>query len=221
MSRSGSEDDEPGDEELQPEVQDHSVERELWNIFTYYTLHGNPQDPEHLKCNQFVRLARDTDILGRSVAQSHKWNNVSQADVELAFTSAIRKHGNQGSRAGASRSSSKDLLTYSDFLSCLMKLAPRVYPRTSLDIVFHQLLLENLLPLASRRKPDSVEVEMRNPEVEDLFDEYYKGLEQIFKFYSDMSEQRQRKLEASRIAKGVESKPRRRRHPDESVPQVT
>lgn len=26
-----------------------SVEQELWNIFTFYTLHGNPLDPEHLR----------------------------------------------------------------------------------------------------------------------------------------------------------------------------
>lgn len=30
-----------------------SVEQELWNIFTFYTLHGNPLDPEHLR----VRVA--------------------------------------------------------------------------------------------------------------------------------------------------------------------
>ena len=26
-----------------------SVEQKLWNIFTYYTLHGNPLDPEHMR----------------------------------------------------------------------------------------------------------------------------------------------------------------------------
>ncbi len=26
-----------------------AVEQELWNIFTFYTLHGNPLDPEHLR----------------------------------------------------------------------------------------------------------------------------------------------------------------------------
>lgn len=25
------------------------VEQELWNIFTYYTLHGDPLDPEHMR----------------------------------------------------------------------------------------------------------------------------------------------------------------------------
>lgn len=26
-----------------------SVEQDLWLIFTYYTLHGNPLDPEHMR----------------------------------------------------------------------------------------------------------------------------------------------------------------------------
>jgi len=26
-----------------------SVEQELWNVFTHYTLHGNPLDPEHMR----------------------------------------------------------------------------------------------------------------------------------------------------------------------------
>ena len=29
-----------------------SVEQELWNIFTYYTLHGNPLDPEHMRVSR-------------------------------------------------------------------------------------------------------------------------------------------------------------------------
>jgi hypothetical protein len=26
-----------------------SIETELWNIYTYYTLHGNPRDPAHIQ----------------------------------------------------------------------------------------------------------------------------------------------------------------------------
>lgn len=39
-----------------------SVEAELWNIFTYYTLHGNALDPEHLALTQMVQLARDVQV---------------------------------------------------------------------------------------------------------------------------------------------------------------
>ena len=29
-----------------------SVEEELWNIYTYYTLLGDPLDPEHMKVRE-------------------------------------------------------------------------------------------------------------------------------------------------------------------------
>ena len=44
-----------------------SVEQELWNIFTFYTLHGNPQYPDLLKASQFVKLAKDCQMLRRNV----------------------------------------------------------------------------------------------------------------------------------------------------------
>ena len=39
-----------------------SVEAELWNIFTYYTLHGNALDPELLALTQMVQLSRDVQV---------------------------------------------------------------------------------------------------------------------------------------------------------------
>jgi hypothetical protein len=30
--------------------------------YTYYTLHGNPLDPEHLRATQFLKLIRDTKV---------------------------------------------------------------------------------------------------------------------------------------------------------------
>ena len=38
------------------------VRQELWNIFTYYTLHGNPRDPSRLNATQFLKLLRDSQL---------------------------------------------------------------------------------------------------------------------------------------------------------------
>jgi hypothetical protein len=173
-----------------------SVELELWNIFTYYTLHGNPQDPEHLKCNQFVRLAKDADILGR---RNSRLNNVAQADVELSFKAAIRSKSR--------RTTKKELLTYSDFLNCLNQLAPRVYPKSDKDTVFQQLLLENLLPLASRRNPEPMTQKLQDDGIQKIFEYYMPGLEQIFLYYAEMSEQRRRN--AASVTKGSKQGKRR------------
>jgi hypothetical protein len=94
-----------------------SVEQELWNIFTFYTLHGNPQDPEHLKMSQFVKLCGDCEILGKQQGG----HSVSRAEINLVFQAEIRNPNRRTSR--------KELLTYSDFLNALMKIAPKVRGR--------------------------------------------------------------------------------------------
>lgn len=38
--------------------------QEIWNIFTFYTLHGNPLDPEHLRV-RYIEVA--------GVADSFAW----------------------------------------------------------------------------------------------------------------------------------------------------
>ena len=76
-------------------------------------------------------------------------------------------------------------MNYSDFLTCLMKLSAKVFPRSrSKDEAFQRLLMDNILPLAARRCPDSVELFLENEDVAKLFDFYAGALEQIFSFYA-------------------------------------
>ena len=35
------------------------VDEELWNIFTYYSLHGTVTDPFHINTSQLTRLCKD------------------------------------------------------------------------------------------------------------------------------------------------------------------
>ena len=74
---------------------------------------------------------------------------------------------------------------YNDFLTALMKLSIRVYPRSrTVDEAFQRLLMDNLLPLASRRCPDDVSMFMENDDVARLFEYYSDALEQMFQFYA-------------------------------------
>ena len=63
-----------------------SVELELWNIFTFYTLHGNPQYPDLLKASQFVKLAKDCQMLRR---------NVTAADINVVYTAEVKRKDRQ------------------------------------------------------------------------------------------------------------------------------
>ena len=42
------------------------VEQELWNIYTFYTLHGNPLAPEYLKVSEWLRVGSIFSIYGPS-----------------------------------------------------------------------------------------------------------------------------------------------------------
>lgn len=64
-----------------------SVEEELWNIFTYYSLHGNPRDPSKLPCFQFLKLCRDSMVMDHTMTD----RPLTQADIQLISTAELSK----------------------------------------------------------------------------------------------------------------------------------
>lgn len=98
-----------------------SVENEIWNIFTFYTLHGNPLDPEHIRCTQFVKLARDCQIVGTTLSEADP--PLLEADIQVAYTAEVKNRGGNST-------SLLQKMNYNDFLTALMKLAIKVYPRS-------------------------------------------------------------------------------------------
>jgi len=141
-----------------------SVEQEIWNIFTFYTLHGNPLDPEHIRvsslrhetrvlgyaplstggqqndarsfsqplavcvfhyyfgvqCTQFVKLARDCQLVGSTLSEADP--PLLEADIQVAYTAEVKRHDR-----GAG---SLQKMNYNDFLTAMMKIAIKVYPRS-------------------------------------------------------------------------------------------
>lgn len=59
------------------------IDTELFNIFTYYSLHGDPLDPEHMRASQLTRLARDCQIVGPGL--------LLEADVAVAFQAEVTR----------------------------------------------------------------------------------------------------------------------------------
>lgn len=47
-----------------------------------------------------------------------------------------------------------------------------------------QLLMDNILPLASRRKPVTIALLLRQPAIETIFKYYEDALQEIYKFYT-------------------------------------
>ncbi len=59
------------------------IDTELFNIFTYYALHGDPLDPEHMRASQLTRLSRDCQIVGPGL--------LMEADVAVAFQAEVTR----------------------------------------------------------------------------------------------------------------------------------
>jgi hypothetical protein len=221
------------------------VEQELWNIYTFYTLHGNPLAPEYLKVSewlrvgsifpvmdprklprglagfspnpatsrrlpsphhdkqnqQFMKMAKDCQMLS-----TKQGSGLTSADLSVIFAKEVLKKKNQNKTLA--KRANPTLMTYSDFLNVLMILAPKIYPSADPKNVFQKLLLENILPLAARRAPKSVEEHMEEgSEVWTLlFETLEDGLKGIFDYYTDLSDRRRKKIAAQEVQDQVKLK---------------
>ena len=176
-----------------------SVETELWNIFTYYTLRGDSLDPEHLKTQQFMQFLRDCMIVeprwttkhGRRVRDEpspeamelYCGNSmITAAQATVYFTKEVSRLG-KGKRTKS--------LTFDSFLNALMRIAHvEIYPdKPTVDLAFQELLMCNVLPypLASRRASTittDIATLLVDSEMANLRHKYSPSLQKIFRYYA-------------------------------------
>jgi hypothetical protein len=89
--------------------------QELWNIFTFYTLNGNPLDPEHMRATQWVKFCKDCGIVGPH-AVTEAPAPITEADLHVSYTVEVTRKN----RTGIKR------MNYNDFLTAVMKIAVKV-----------------------------------------------------------------------------------------------
>ena len=71
-------------------VEVRSVEKELWLIFTFYSLCGDATSPEHLRSSQFIALLSDCDLVARSSGCSGGGGGgLHKAEIAIAFQAEI------------------------------------------------------------------------------------------------------------------------------------
>jgi hypothetical protein len=63
-----------------------TIEVELWNIFTCYTLHGNPRDPSRISETQFLKLCKDSSVMNPAMVDAP----LNQATLHLIWTSELK-----------------------------------------------------------------------------------------------------------------------------------
>jgi len=80
----------------------------------------------------------------------------------------------------------------------------QVFPdEVDVDDAFQRLLIDHILPLASRRCPDDVDVFLEDPDVLAIADYYKDALTQIFQFYATNSTIKHRKMEGANNKVGM------------------
>lgn len=83
-----------------------------------------------------------------------------------------------------------DKLDFTEFLSCLIKIAIKCYPSCSdKQAAMQQLLMDNILPMAQRREPKEIFSILKLQSVEALIKYYEDALFSLFKFYAATSDQ--------------------------------
>lgn len=132
-----------------------------------------------VQASQFVKLARDCQIVGTTLSEANP--PLTEADCNVSFTAEVTQQHKTSAQKGGDRKK----MNYNDFLTVLMKMSVKVYPRSkTVDAAFQRLLMDNVLPLASRRAPDTIDMFLENEDVRRLFEYYADALEQIFSFYA-------------------------------------
>jgi hypothetical protein len=63
-----------------------AIEEILWNIFTYYSLNGNPKDPARLHAMGLLKFCKDIMALDNTMTE----RALTQAELQLIYTAAIK-----------------------------------------------------------------------------------------------------------------------------------
>lgn len=63
-----------------------AIEEVLWNIFTFYSLNGNPRDPSRLHSMALLKMCKDIMALDQILTDTP----ISQADLHLIYTSVLK-----------------------------------------------------------------------------------------------------------------------------------
>lgn len=150
---------------------------ELWLIFTFYCVNGDSLDLECIKAHQFNKLLRDSRLFGGSL---------TPAIADIIYTSETK---------GKPQASGK--MSYDEFLNALMKISTAKHKQNGSkqpsresheeEQLFQRLVLESILPLASRWPTAVWDVHtqrLRKPEIVSFISKFLEPLLEIFMFYA-------------------------------------
>lgn len=92
-------------------------------------------------------------------------------------------------QATAAMGQKTDKIDFEGFLSCLIRIAQKCYPSCkSREEAMQQFLMDNVLPMAPRRKPITIQFLLKQAPIEALFKYYDVALMELYQFYTTSSD---------------------------------
>lgn len=114
---------------------------------------------------------------------------LTQADLNLLFNAQLAE-SKTVKKLKTTGNDKSDRIDYNEYISCLIRIAKKCYPSCKdSEEALQQLLMDNILPLASRRKPIDISSYLQIPAITALHIYYKEALLEIFRFYATASEQ--------------------------------
>lgn len=137
------------------------------------------------------RICKDCQLTEKVIFKKFA---ISRQDIHIAFTSELKirsdsmKHEIK-SGAVAKKDALSKALTYAEFLNVLGRLSLRVYPdAVSQSSAFQTLLIENILPLAHRRSPQTITGQLNSSKVLAVQIEFRDALLELYTFFASESQ---------------------------------
>ncbi len=179
------------------------VIQEIWCIYTFYSLHGSPHDPSKLNARSFLELCKDSQLYAKNYVE--KAIDSAQAQAVFSHQASIKQSNpsppGKKTAANAMQIRGKPLadnhnlhvtkrIGFDDFLSALVTLAKRCYPSAASDDeeALKCILMDNLLPFASRRMTSDIRSIIEGREMVDLFKYYENSLASLFNYFSSSAD---------------------------------
>jgi len=107
-----------------------------------------------------------------------------------------RGHNLRNQRNQNLPSRSENHLDYLGYLNCLLEVASKLYPSppagnrcSSTDEAFQLLLMDHVLPLATRKEPTCISTELQNEKIIALRRRFRHPLKELFQFYGSEKEE--------------------------------
>ena len=159
-----------------------NIEKTVWNIFTYATLHGNPRDPSKLTSTGLLKLCKECRVFDRDMTEKP----ITSAQVHLIFAQEAKNAAAKiDPRLLSLQHKVSERVGYDGFLNCLIRMAPMCYPTAKDgDEAMLHLLMDNLLPLASKRDPKPITHLLVNQDIQSLKSFFEAPLRSVFEFYA-------------------------------------